>query len=74
MLTWPPSSDEIQDAEHEGDERIARCLNRDLLVWPASKQWLMWPRACAPVARHGEAVDAEWPRPWLKAGRYREYA
>jgi hypothetical protein len=58
MLTWPPSSDEIQDAEHEGDERIARCLNRDLLVWPASKQWLM----CPGLAHPSPVTARQWTR------------
>jgi uncharacterized protein DUF4238 len=71
LLTWPPAIDEVDDVEHEGDELIARCLNRDLLVWPASEQWLTSPD----VARHPLPATArewvaEWPRPWLESGSY----
>ncbi|MDX6532809.1 MAG: hypothetical protein QOF68_553 [Gaiellales bacterium] len=73
VLTHPPGIDEVEDATYEArDVTVARCLNRDLLAWPASKQWLTRPD----VARHPLPVcarewAAEWPRPWLRAGRYR---
>ena len=71
VLTHPYEIDEDGDAEHQGDQAIARCLNRNVLAWPANKQWLI----CPDVERHPLPVTrtqwrTEWQRPWLPNERY----
>jgi hypothetical protein len=71
LLVHPGEVEEVEDAEHEGDQVIARCFNRDTLRWPSSQQWLHRPGLAHPIpgaARRQWVV--EWGRPWCRGGRY----
>jgi hypothetical protein len=71
ILVYPHGVDAPDDAEHDGDRLVARCLNRDVLAWPANKQWLTGPDvAHHPLPASLIAWQVEWPRPWLRSGRY----
>jgi Protein of unknown function (DUF4238) len=70
VLVHPREVDEVEDAEHEIGETVARCLNRDLLSWPASRQWLHRPGVSHPLPATEGQWAAEWPRPWCAIGRY----
>jgi hypothetical protein len=75
ILTHPYEIDEPDDAEHVGDIFMARCLNRDMLLWPSATQWLVHPVEGwrpLPDLTLG-SWDAEWRRPWLAAGSYAPY-
>lgn len=71
VLTHPFEIDEVDDGEHQSDVAVARCLNRDLIQWPASKQWLTSPDVPAhPLPLRRSEWAAEWARPWVRSGRY----
>jgi Protein of unknown function (DUF4238) len=72
VLVHPIQVDEAADAEHGLRHEVARCLNRDLLTWPASKQWLHRPGVAHPLPGIPDAqwID-EWARPWCRNGAYR---
>lgn len=61
----PPAVGEQADAEHNGSEQIARCINRDLLSWPSAKQWLAHPDVAGhPLPASPRKTLEEWHRPW----------
>ena len=64
ILVHPMQVEEVEDAEYGAGETVARTLNRDVLFWPSSRQWLM-----RPGVRHTlpGAVWREWGREWLEA-------
>ncbi|MCZ4494227.1 MAG: hypothetical protein JWP53_3158 [Conexibacter sp.] len=71
VLTHPHRIDEPEDEEIDMGRDVARCLNRDLLLWPASGQWLTSPESLEhPVPVGPKSWDREWPRPWLQGGVY----
>lgn len=72
VLVHPMQVDETADAEHALGDGVAQCLNRDLLTWPASKQWLHRPGVAHPLPGIADAHwIIEWPRPWCHTGTYR---
>lgn len=72
VLVHPFEVDDPEDAEHDGDRELARCLNRDVLRWPSAKQWLVNPEpASQPLPVTPEQWRAQWPRPWMRLGYYR---
>lgn len=72
ILVHPFEVIDADDAEHQGDDEIVKYLNRDVLRWPASRQWLLSPDVRVhPLPATLRAWDGEWRRPWTKTGRYR---
>ena len=73
ILVHPLQVEQAEDAEYGAGEAVARTLNRDVLLWPSSRQWLRRPglRHALPGAVWRE-WGREWLRPWTSTGRYRD--
>jgi hypothetical protein len=70
ILVYPHQVDEPDDAEHPADRETARVLNRDLLLWPPSTQWLATPGDNDRPMPTPASMLQEWRRPWLRGLTY----
>jgi hypothetical protein len=71
ILVHPPQVEVGDDREYCAGEIVARALNRNVLFWPSSRQWLMRPgvRHALPGSLWRD-WEREWLRPWTKSGYY----